>query len=142
MPNEFRKDSVLISDADIADMLGMSRSWVRKERLNRRRGHPHHTSYLKGIGKPPAISLSFKIVEVGKQQTVVLVGENDADPKLLGIANSLSVRVALDGLREALEPHLTGKTEPARYKSFQRLRDKLLETGLIVLEGSEYLRST
>ena len=41
MPNEFRKDSVLISDADIADMLGMSRSWVRKERLNRRRGLPH-----------------------------------------------------------------------------------------------------
>ena len=41
MPNEFRKDSVLISDADIAGMLGMSRSWVRKERLNRRRGLPH-----------------------------------------------------------------------------------------------------
>ncbi len=41
MSNEFRKDSVLISDADIADMLGMSRSWVRKERLNRRRGLPH-----------------------------------------------------------------------------------------------------
>ena len=41
MPNEFRKDSVLISDADIADMLGMSRSWVRKERLNRRRSLPH-----------------------------------------------------------------------------------------------------
>ena len=97
---------------------------------------------VKGIGKPPAISLSFKVVEVGKQQTVVLVGENDADPKLLGIASSLSARIALDGLREALEPHLTGKTDPARYKSFQRLRDKLLEAGLIVLEGSEYLRST
>ena len=41
MPNEFRKDSVLISDADIADMLGMSLSWVRNERLNRRRGLPH-----------------------------------------------------------------------------------------------------
>ena len=41
MSNEFRKDSVLISDADIADMLGMSRSWVRKERFNRRRGLPH-----------------------------------------------------------------------------------------------------
>ena len=34
-------DSVLIRDADIADMLGMSRSWVRKERFNRRRGLPH-----------------------------------------------------------------------------------------------------
>ncbi len=34
-------DSVLISDADIAGMLGMSRSWVRKERFNRRRGLPH-----------------------------------------------------------------------------------------------------
>ncbi len=41
MSNEFRKDSVLISDADIADMLGMSRSWVRKERLNRRRALSH-----------------------------------------------------------------------------------------------------
>ncbi len=41
MSNEFRKNSVLISDADIADMLGMSRSWVRKERFNRRRGLPH-----------------------------------------------------------------------------------------------------
>lgn len=41
MSNEFRKNSVLISDADIADMLGMSRSWVRKERLNRRRALPH-----------------------------------------------------------------------------------------------------
>jgi hypothetical protein len=97
---------------------------------------------VKGIGKPPAISLSFKVVEMGKQQTVVLVGENDADPKLLGIASSLSARIALDGLREALEPHLTGKTDPARYKSFQRLRDKLLEAGLLVLEGSEYVRST
>ena len=41
MSNEFRMDSVLISDADIAGMLGMSRSWVRKERLNRRCGLPH-----------------------------------------------------------------------------------------------------
>lgn len=97
---------------------------------------------VKGIGKAPAISLSFKVVGVGKQQTVVLVGENDADPKLLGIASSLPARIALDGLREALEPHLTGKTGPAQYKAFQRLRDKLLEAGLIVLEGSEYLRST
>ena len=41
MSNEFRQDSVLINDADIAGMLGMSRSWVRKQRFNRRRGLPH-----------------------------------------------------------------------------------------------------
>jgi hypothetical protein len=97
---------------------------------------------VKGIGKPPAISLLFKVVDLGKQRTVVLIGENNADPKLLEIANSLPARIPTDDLRKALEPHLTAKTDTARYKAFQRLRDKLLETGLIVLEGSEYLRST
>ena len=92
--------------------------------------------------KPPAISLLFKVVDLGKQRTVVLIGENNADLKLLEIANSLPARIPTDDLRKALEPHLTAKTDTARYKAFQRLRDKLLETGLIVLEGSEYLRST
>ena len=41
MFRHFQTDSVLIRDADIAGMLGMSRSWVRKERLNRRRALPH-----------------------------------------------------------------------------------------------------
>lgn len=31
----------LLTDSDIAYMLGLSRSWVRKERFNRRRGNPH-----------------------------------------------------------------------------------------------------
>lgn len=30
-----------VSDSDIAHILGMSKSWVRKERFNRRHGHPH-----------------------------------------------------------------------------------------------------
>jgi hypothetical protein len=30
-----------INDAGIADLLGMSRSWVRKERFNRRHGLSH-----------------------------------------------------------------------------------------------------
>ncbi len=41
MSTRFQVDSVLISDADIASLLCMSRSWVRKERFNRRRGLPH-----------------------------------------------------------------------------------------------------
>ena len=41
MSQKFREDSVLINDSRIADMLGMSRSWVRKQRFNRRRGLPH-----------------------------------------------------------------------------------------------------
>ena len=41
LSNDYQIDSVLISDADIAGMLGMSRSWVRKERFNRRRHLPH-----------------------------------------------------------------------------------------------------
>ena len=41
MSRHFQTDSVLIRDADIAGMLGMSRSWARKERLNRRRALPH-----------------------------------------------------------------------------------------------------
>lgn len=31
----------LIGDAEIASLLSMSRSWVRKERFNRRHGVPH-----------------------------------------------------------------------------------------------------
>ena len=31
----------LVNDAIIADLLSMSRSWVRKERFNRRHGLPH-----------------------------------------------------------------------------------------------------
>jgi predicted DNA-binding transcriptional regulator AlpA len=41
LSQKFREDSVLINDADLAGMLGMSRSWVRKQRFNRRRGLPH-----------------------------------------------------------------------------------------------------
>jgi predicted DNA-binding transcriptional regulator AlpA len=41
LSQKFREDSVLINDADIAGMLGMSRSWVRKQRFNRRHGLPH-----------------------------------------------------------------------------------------------------
>ncbi len=33
--------SYLLNDADLAAMLRMSRSWVRKERFNRRHGLPH-----------------------------------------------------------------------------------------------------
>lgn len=31
----------LIRDADVARLLSISRSWVRKERFNRRHGNPH-----------------------------------------------------------------------------------------------------
>ena len=31
----------LIGDSEIASLLSMSRSWVRKQRWNRRHGHPH-----------------------------------------------------------------------------------------------------
>jgi len=31
----------LLSDADVSQMLRMSRSWVRKERFNRKHGFPH-----------------------------------------------------------------------------------------------------
>ena len=34
-------DDCLISDADIAKSLSVSKSWVRKERFNRRRQLPH-----------------------------------------------------------------------------------------------------
>jgi len=41
LSQKFREDSVLINDADIAGMLGLSRSWVRKQRFDRRHGRPH-----------------------------------------------------------------------------------------------------
>lgn len=41
MPNKISKDPLLLSDADIAGLLGMSRSWVRKQRFLRRREQPH-----------------------------------------------------------------------------------------------------
>jgi hypothetical protein len=97
---------------------------------------------VKGIGKPPAMSLLFKVVDVGKQRTVILVGEANASPKLLKIAESLPARTQTDDLREALEQHLTGENKDARYKSYQRLRDKLLEVGLIAVEDGYYVRST
>ena len=34
----------LVSDAEVARLLSVSRSWVRKERFNRRHGHPHTLS--------------------------------------------------------------------------------------------------
>jgi predicted DNA-binding transcriptional regulator AlpA len=33
---------LLYSDADLALLLRMSRSWIRKERMRRRTGLPHH----------------------------------------------------------------------------------------------------
>ena len=68
MPNEFRKDSVLISDADIADLLGMSRSWVREERLDRRRGHPHRTSYLTTTEAANYIRMSKQFLEIARHR--------------------------------------------------------------------------
>jgi hypothetical protein len=97
---------------------------------------------VKGLSKPPAKGLLFKVVEIGKQTTVVLSGEANANPKLLEIAKDLPARIPTDDLREHLAPHLTGETDGARYKSFQRLRDKLLESGLVVPEDGHYLRST
>jgi predicted DNA-binding transcriptional regulator AlpA len=40
MPN-FDDSTRLIRDADIARLTSMSKSWVRKQRMNRRRGLPH-----------------------------------------------------------------------------------------------------
>ncbi len=68
MSNEFRKDSVLIGDADIAEMLGMSRSWVRKERLNRRRGHPHRASYLTTAEAAEYLRLSKQFLEIARHR--------------------------------------------------------------------------
>jgi hypothetical protein len=46
MPKEIAdtNDGHLISDARIAGLLSVSRSWVRKERFNRRHGLPHTLS--------------------------------------------------------------------------------------------------
>ena len=32
---------ILIGDAEIAQLVSLSRSWVRKQRWSRRHGHPH-----------------------------------------------------------------------------------------------------
>ena len=36
-----RKEIQLVGDGDIAGLLSVSRSWVRKQRYNRRHGLPH-----------------------------------------------------------------------------------------------------
>ena len=41
VPNNGRVGTCLITDADVAQLTSMSRSWVRKQRWNRRHGHPH-----------------------------------------------------------------------------------------------------
>jgi hypothetical protein len=96
---------------------------------------------VKGIAKPPAMNLSFRVVDVGQQQTVVLGEEADDNPKLRQIAQGLPERTSAKDLRRALDPYLTGKTDGARTKSFGRTRSKLVEAGLIVLEGRDYVRS-
>ncbi len=68
MSNKFRKDTVLIGDADIAEMHGTSRSWVRKERLNRRRGHPHRTSYLTTTEAANYLRMSKQFLEIARHR--------------------------------------------------------------------------
>jgi hypothetical protein len=97
---------------------------------------------VKGMNKPPVIQLSFRIVNVGQETTVVIDSGSTVDERLLSIAGTLPDRMSLEELREELEPHITGESDDARRKSFQRQRTKLTDAGLLTQEGNQYVRLT
>ena len=83
-PDADRTPSLLLADAELAALLSMSRSWVRKERMRRRWGLPHNLTIDPiMIGRCPRYLASDVKAWLENQSSQAVSRESNGSPRKL-----------------------------------------------------------